>query len=53
MNQPCEVCGEDTEDDGYGEPVHRDTGLYGVYLLHGLPTADSADKYAKLTHVAL
>ena len=32
MNQPCKVCGHATEDDGYGEPVHKDTGLYGVYL---------------------
>lgn len=27
----CKVCHGDTEDDGYGEPVHADTGLYGVY----------------------
>lgn len=27
----CKLCLCETEDDGYGEPVHRDTGLYGAY----------------------
>lgn len=38
----CEVCHEETGDDGYGEPVHQDTGLYGAYDLSG-----------ELTHVAV
>ena len=25
---PCQACGQDTQDDGYGEPVHSDSGLY-------------------------
>jgi hypothetical protein len=41
----CQVCHGATEDDGYGEPVHADTGLYGVY--------DWDDpKRGKLGHVA-
>lgn len=42
MAEVCEVCAGATEDDGYGEPVHSDTGLYGVYDQHG-----------RLTHVAI
>lgn len=37
----CKVCHGETEDDGYGEPVHADTGLYGAY------------QYGKLLHVAV
>jgi hypothetical protein len=40
----CKVCHEPTEDDGYGEPVHADTGLYGAYV----------NGYTRqLTHVAV
>jgi hypothetical protein len=28
----CKICHQPAEDDGYGEPVHQDTGLYGVYV---------------------
>jgi hypothetical protein len=28
VSQPCLVCGQDTEDDGYGEVVHVATGKY-------------------------
>jgi hypothetical protein len=38
----CKVCHEETQDDGYGEKVHLDTGLYGVY-----------DHKGQLTHVAV
>lgn len=38
----CKVCHEPIEDDGYGEPVHQDTGLYGAY-----------DGNGELTHVAV
>jgi len=41
VNPVCKVCAEQTEDDGYGEPVHSDTGLYGVY-----------DNRGNLIHVA-
>jgi hypothetical protein len=37
----CKVCREAVEDDGYGEPVHAETGLYGTY-----------DHRGQLTHVA-
>ena len=40
----CEVCHGETEDDGYGEKVHKDTGLYGFY---------SADYRRELLHVAV
>jgi hypothetical protein len=26
--KPCKVCHEPVEDDGYGEPVHKDTNRY-------------------------
>ena len=42
----CQVCRRETEDDGYGEPVHKDTGLYGAYGI------DDDPKHGKLTHVA-
>jgi hypothetical protein len=44
----CQVCGQDTEDDGYGELVHADTGLYGAY--HS-PQDDP--KHGSLGHVAV
>jgi hypothetical protein len=28
VSKPCLVCGQETEDDGYGEPVHVSTGRY-------------------------
>jgi hypothetical protein len=51
VTRPCKVCGEATEDDGYGEPVHRDTGLYGSYLSPpGYPA--NSPKHGRLSHVA-
>jgi hypothetical protein len=44
----CAVCAEPVEDDGYGEPVHKHTGLYGAYEQ---PFADP--KHGVLTHVAV
>jgi hypothetical protein len=45
VTRRCQVCLQETEDDGYGEPVHKDTGLYGAYSISG-------PKHGKLTHVA-
>lgn len=28
MTDYCGECGEETEDDGYGEPVHAESGQY-------------------------
>lgn len=42
--KPCKVCHGEIEDDGYGEPVHLDTGLYGVY--------QSGYRIRELLHVA-
>ena len=42
MSQSCLICRQPAGDDGYGEPVHEDTGLYGVY-----------DHKGNLTHVAV
>lgn len=41
----CKICHEATEDDGYGEPVHKGTGLYGVYI--------DGYRVHELTHVAV
>jgi hypothetical protein len=45
----CQVCHQDTEDDGYGDVIHKDTGLYGAY---GGPFWDDP-KRGDLTHVAV
>jgi hypothetical protein len=41
----CKVCHEPTQDDGYGELVHADTGLYGDYV--------DGYRVHELTHVAV
>lgn len=41
MSQRCIVCHKDIEEDGYGELIHAESGLYGVY-----------DRDGTLTHVA-
>jgi hypothetical protein len=40
----CKICHGETGDDGYGEPVHLDTGLYGAYI--------DGYRLHELTHVA-
>lgn len=46
----CKICHEPVEDDGYGEPVHKDTGFYGAYSGN---YSFEDPRRGELTHVAV